>query len=203
MKCYLPILRRISAKLTEFLVLVTFVCGLTISQSAQQETGQINGSVKDTNGAVIANATVTARNIGTSLERTATTDSEGFYAVPNLQPGAYEITATAQGFSEAKRTIQVTVGSRLTVDLQAGVADVTSTVEVLEGTGLGEINTTDQQVSDLITGRQILNLPSLDRNPYNLINLSGNISTAGALYSTNPRGVNGVSVNGQRDSTLR
>ena len=113
---------------------------------AQQEAGQINGTVKDTNGAVIPAATVTVRNTATNATRTVTTDEEGFYLVPNLQPGAYEVTASKQGFQDAKETAQVTVGGRITVALTAGVQNIqTVTVDVTTGGG-AEINTTDQQL---------------------------------------------------------
>lgn len=178
-----------------FFGLVLLFCTIVVPAIAQQETGQINGVVKDPNGATVPNAAVTAKNVGTNLERTVNTDNEGAYTITNLQPGAYEISATAPGFQLASETVQVTVGSRNTINLTAGVANVGATVDVVEGTGLGEINTTDQQVSDLITGRQILNLPSLDRDPYNLVTLSGNVSTA----DESGRGV-GVAINGQRSA---
>lgn len=177
-----------------FFGLVLLLCAVAAPAFAQQETGQITGIVNDPNGAAIPNATVTARNIGTNLERTANTDDQGIYTITNLQPGGYEVSAAASGFQPASQSIQVTVGSRLTVNLTAGIANVGGTVDIVEGTGLGEINTTDQQVSDLITGRQILNLPSLDRNPYNLVQLSGNVSPV-----STGRGV-GFAINGQRDA---
>ncbi|MEP6924081.1 MAG: TonB-dependent receptor [Pyrinomonadaceae bacterium] len=169
------------------------VVALTIPVFAQQEAGQINGTVKDSNEAVIPSATVTARNTGTNAKRTVTTDSAGIYLITNLQPGSYEVAAGKQGFQEAKETVQVTVGGRITLNLTAGVQNAqTETVTITTGGG-AEINTTDQQLSTTITGKQIQDLPILNRNPYNLVNLSGNVSTA----DPTGRGV-GVAINGQR-----
>ncbi len=160
---------------------------------AQQEAGQINGVVRDPNEAVIPGATVTARNTATNAVRTVTTDDDGNYLVPNLQPGTYEVTASKQGFEDARETVQVTVGGRITVSLQAGVQTQAVTVDVTSG-GDAQINTTDQQISTTVTGKQIQELPVLNRNPYSLITLSGNISEA----DPTGRGAMGVAINGQR-----
>ncbi|MBX7172096.1 MAG: TonB-dependent receptor [Pyrinomonadaceae bacterium] len=176
--------------------LCLLICALllTIVSVAQQGTGQISGIVKDSNGATIPNATIKLKNLGTNLEKTAVTNGDGFYLIPDIQPGSYQVSANAQGFKEAKQDIQVTVGSKLTVNLEAGVQNVNAEVTITEGSGLAEINTSDSKISNVISGKQIQNLPSLNRNPYALIALSGNISA-----SDDPAGRGaGVSVNGQR-----
>lgn len=176
-------------------VALAIVLGIVfaVSTFAQQESGQINGVVKDQNEAVIPGALVTVRNTGTNAARTVTTDDEGSYLVTNLQPAAYEVSASKQGFQDARETVQVTVGSRITLNLIAGVQNAqTATVTITTGGG-AEINTTDQQLSATVTGQQIQNLPALNRNPYNLVNLAGNVSPA----DPSGRGA-GVAINGQR-----
>ena len=160
---------------------------------AQQEAGQINGTVKDTNEAVIPSATVTARNTATNATRTVTTDNEGVYQITSLQPGLYEVAATKQGFQDAKESVQVTVGGRITLNLTAGVQNAQTETVTVTSAGGTEINTTDQQLSTVVTGKQIQDLPILNRNPYSLVNLSGNVSTA----DPTGRGA-GVAINGQR-----
>ena len=170
-----------------------FAVAFAFPALAQQEAGQINGTVKDQTAAVISGATVSVRSLANNSVRTVTTDAEGIYVVANLQPGAYEVTARMQGFQDAKETVQVTVGGRITVNLTAGVQDVrTETVSVSSGGGV-EINTTDQQLATTVTGKQIQELPILNRNPYSLVNLSGNISTG----DPSERGA-GVAINGLR-----
>ncbi|MEP7038505.1 MAG: TonB-dependent receptor [Acidobacteriota bacterium] len=174
------------------IIVMLFIAVTFIPVFAQQEAGQLNGTVKDQNAATIPGATVTVRNTATNATRTVTANDDGTYLVPNLQPGAYEVTAGKEGFQDAKETLQVTVGSRVTLNLTAGVQNVTETVTVTTGGG-AEINTTDQQLSTTITGKQIQDLPILNRNPYNLVNLSGNVSPA----DPTGRGT-GVAINGQR-----
>ena len=179
--------------LTRFGATLFAVAVLTVSAFSQQESGQINGTVKDPNEAAIPGAIVTARNSATNAARTVTTDDDGTYLVTNLQPGIYEVSATKQGFQAAKETVQVTVGGRITLNLTTGVENVqTETVTITSGGG-AEINTTDQQLSTTITGKQIQDLPILNRNPYSLVNLSGNVSSA----DPTGRGA-GVAINGQR-----
>src|SRR5687768_13493748 len=71
--------------------------GLAQSQSAAAD---LTGTVTDPTGAVIAGATVHARGIGTGINRTVTTDSEGNYQIISLPPGEYEVTAEAANFKK-------------------------------------------------------------------------------------------------------
>ena len=78
---------------------------------AQSNAADIQGTVKDSTGAVVANATVTARNPSTNFSRTATTNDEGFYRIINVPPGDYEITVEAANFKKAVLPkVTVTVG---------------------------------------------------------------------------------------------
>lgn len=180
--------KRISALLVMLLSMLMF----SIPVSAQQEAGQINGVVKDQNDAALPGATVTVRNIGNNAARTVTTNDDGSYQVTNLQPGLYEVSSQKTGFQDAKESIQVTTGGRITLNLTAGVSTVTADITITSGGG-AEINTTDQQLSTTITGRQIQEIPLLDRNPYDLVALSGNVSPA----DPTGRGA-GFAINGQR-----
>ena len=167
---------------------------------AQQETGQISGTVTDPQGALVAGATITIRSVDTGAERTVNTGDDGNYIVTNLQPGVYEVTATGTGFqATAGQRVQVTVGGRPTLNINFG--EVTSipgeTVEVI-GSGGVEINTQDQQLSDVVSQNQIRNLPTLTRNPYDLVGLSGNV-TPNAEGGANANGGGaGFNINGQR-----
>lgn len=172
---------------------------LTATLFGQGETGQINGIVTDPNGAVVPGVTVTARSERTGSTRTVTTSEDGVYQFTNLQPGPYQVTITAQNFQETKRTVEVTVGGRQTENIQLGVAAQAAQVEVIAGGGVNEINTVDQQVSEVVPERLVNDLPTLNRDPYQLIATVGNVSegdpsTAGPA----PRGAGGFNINGQR-----
>src|SRR5277367_1319970 len=66
---------------------------------AQQAAATINGVVKDPSGAAIPNARIELTNVGTSVVRTTTTNSDGAYAFPSVVPGVYTTQASATGFA--------------------------------------------------------------------------------------------------------
>jgi outer membrane receptor protein involved in Fe transport len=163
---------------------------------AQTETGQISGKVVDQNGAVVAGATVTAKNLGTSAERTVTAADDGSYNITNLQPGQYSVTATGTGFQPGTQRAEVTTGGRLTLDIPLGVAAVGAEVTVVAGEGGVEINTQTQEVGNVVSATQLRELPTLTRNPYDLVAISGNVNKDDA----SGRGT-GFSINGQRSAS--
>src|SRR5712692_7063744 len=70
-----------------------------------QSTGTLQGTVADTQGAVMPGVSIVIRNQGTGLERTATTDSAGQYVAASLQPGRYQIAAHIEGFQDQTREV--------------------------------------------------------------------------------------------------
>jgi outer membrane receptor protein involved in Fe transport len=201
-------------KLTTTILYVLMVFSLlTLRAFGQAETGSISGTVRDSTGAVVPDASVTARNTATSAERTVRTDSAGGYTIPGLAPGFYDVTISKSGFADNKTRAQVTVGSFVTLDAQLSVSAVASTIEVVVAEQGTEINTQSQEVSQIITPDQVQNLPSLTRNPYDFVSLAGNLSGGDRSMATNNpqlasgggqntvgyRGV-GFSINGQRQT---
>lgn len=173
-------------------LMLTLLSGFTL---AQTETGQITGKVTDPSGALVPNATVTVKSIGTNAERKATTDDQGIYTISNLQPGLYEVITQATGFSTTTQRVQVTVGAKLTVETAMTVGEASATVDIVAGTEI-EVNTQDQQLSDVVNQKQIQELPTLTRNPYALVGISGNVS------STDPSGRgSGFAINGMRSAS--
>jgi outer membrane receptor protein involved in Fe transport len=161
---------------------------------AQTETGQLTIKVTDPQGAVIPGATVTVRSVdrGTMLPA-VTTSEEGTATVTNLQPGLYEVTVTTAGFANFTQRAQVTVGAKLTVEAAMSATARGEVVNVVAGEGGVEVNTQTQQLSDVVSERQITELPTLTRNPYDLVAISGNVSPG----SEPGRGA-GFAINGQR-----
>jgi len=119
------------------LCLLIFATPITFGQS-QASTGQIAGAVKDQSGAVVPNARIEARNTANGFKQGATTSESGEFRLVLLPPGAYEMTATAQGFAPAKGTVQVGVGMTAdfnpTMGIQASAQEVTVSAELLEVT---------------------------------------------------------------------
>src|SRR5437867_10944064 len=85
-------------------MLITLILVSAVVCSGQTFRGSILGTVTDPNGAVVPDATVTAKNVATAIERTTTTDSFGNYTLAELQTGTYEVTVQKSGFQPAKVT---------------------------------------------------------------------------------------------------
>src|SRR5579872_2526924 len=91
----------------------------------------ISGQVRDSSGAVIANATVeAASDVLIEGKRTVTTNAEGRYAIVDLRPGTYTVTVTMQGFATEKQTIVVPANVTVPVDAELKVGAVGETVNV-------------------------------------------------------------------------
>src|SRR5215510_14593810 len=119
---------------------------------------QLNGTVRDTTGSVVANATISLRNLDTNRTYTATSDSSGFYIVPNLPPGSYDLNVSFTGFEPyVQSNIQLRVGQTATLDVTLGVQGRRETVEVTSETPA--IEPTRTEISNVIETRQIDNLP--------------------------------------------
>jgi len=104
---------------------------LALPAVAQEQTGSIQGVVKDSSGAVLPGVTVEARSPSAVGVSTATTDASGAYRFPALPPGNYEVSASLQSFVPAKVSdALVTLGKQLTVDLVLKLAGVSESVTV-------------------------------------------------------------------------
>lgn len=112
-----------------FIVLTTL--GLLGIADAQQTLGTINGTVYDTTGAAVPNATVTVADPDIGFTRTTTAGKGGFYQVFNLPPGTYKVTATHSGFETTDLVgISVKEAQATTVDVHIKVGQVSTAVEV-------------------------------------------------------------------------
>lgn len=167
------------------LFVAAFLSGVAFGQS---EVGQINGRVADPNGAVVPGAIVKVKSVETGIERTATVDGDGFYTIRGLPPGVYEVDVQAQGFVARTQRVRIIVGSLIRFDPQLSVAPVTAEETVIENTGGAEVNKQTGQISDPITQRQLNELPTITRDPYSLITLSGNVTP----FQVTPLGVNNL-----------
>src|SRR5881628_2772072 len=100
------------------LVVVCLLGGSTAPALAQGAGGQIEGTVRDEQGAVLPGATVTLRNEQTGVTRVAVTDGNGQYRFPALAPGTYGLRIELQGFAAAEaKDLTITIGLTLIRDL--------------------------------------------------------------------------------------
>src|SRR6266436_6766135 len=159
-------LRQYSRKSIQILLVCLAVvsCQSAAMSQAQSNAADLQGSVRDPKGAVVAGETVTARNTATNSSRDATTNDDGFYKITNLSPGDYEVTVKAQNYKTAVvPSVNVTVGQTANQDIPLEVGEVSATVTVttaapniVETTGTAVASTVDQQ--------RIQNLPINERN---------------------------------------
>src|SRR5277367_746581 len=113
-------------------LMFTFATFVSIETGyAQETTGGIQGTVKDTSGAVVGGATVTATATTLVGSKVTTSDASGYYRFANMPPGAYTLTVTAKGFDTLKREgLVLEVGHLPSVNLELKVGGVSTVVEV-------------------------------------------------------------------------
>ncbi len=125
----------------------------------QTSVGRIVGTVTDASGARIGNAKITATNERTGQERSALTNNDGAYSLPQLEPSTYSLQAERDGFNTTKVTdFVVQVGQELTQNLVLGVAGVASAVTVESGS-LASVDTSSARVGVNISEREVAQFP--------------------------------------------
>ena len=144
--------------------ILLFLFIFAIPVFAQSDNTQISGFVKDSSGAVIANAKVSAKNETNGLERMATTNGEGYYIITQLPSGFYTVTVEATGFKqykESNKKIDPNVPAKLDVALQTG--QVSESVNITaEAIG---VQTESAALNKLVDEQTIKNTMVNGRNP--------------------------------------
>lgn len=137
--------------------LLLLVFALATIVSSQTVSGTLRGTVTDSNGAVIPNATVKARHIETGLERTVVTSDEGLYNIPFLPIGGYTVEATRADFNKVIRPdVRVTLNENTVINIRL---DPTVTGEVTVTDEAAPINSTNAQIAGSLTSAQISERP--------------------------------------------
>ena len=110
---------------------VFWACPDSVFAQAGAATAQLSGTVTDASGAVVSRAVITLRNTGTNVTSTATSNDSGFYVLPNLPPGNYELKVSYSGFSNYTQTgIVLTVGQLATTNVSLQVQSLGEKVVV-------------------------------------------------------------------------
>ena len=139
----------------------------------------LSGTILDSSGAVVPNVNVSIKNTGTGIIRTTTTNDAGLYSAANLQPGNYEVTASAAGFGSKSATITLTIGAQEALPFTLKVGSTSQTVEVnvtdpainLVDSTLGGLNN-EVQIEQLpLNGRSYTDLAALQPGVYTVQNL--------------------------------
>ncbi|MFN0108020.1 MAG: carboxypeptidase regulatory-like domain-containing protein [Blastocatellia bacterium] len=147
------------------MAVVALIGALSIMAFGQADatSATVKGTVTDQQGAAVAGAKVTAKNIEQGTTRSDTTSADGEFQLLALRPGLYEITVQAQGFANyLVKDAQLTVGQVATYAIKLDVGKVTNEVTVTSSAPLIEVERTQQ--SNTIETKQIQNLPNIGRS---------------------------------------
>jgi hypothetical protein len=179
------------------LCVATLVCAGAAFAQAQSNAADLQGFVRDPQGAVVQNATVTARNPATNTSRTTTTNDEGFYQIVNLPPGDYEVTVEAPNFKRGViPAVTLTVGQRADLDIPLEIGQIGESVTITSA-NTEVIETSRTAVATTIDQQRIDNLPINERN-YLSFALTTSTVTRDNGRPIGPAPTSGLNFGGQR-----
>lgn len=181
------------------LVLLAFAGGSPLTTLGQSFRGSIRGEVTDAHNLPIAGAKVTARNLGTSETREATTDTQGEFRFVELPAGDYEVAAIAPGLEESRLgQVRVNVGAETLASVslsqvkrQVESVNVTETVPLVE--------TSSTTLSQIVDRQLVQELPLNGRDFGKLVALTPGVTVEGSGVAGSEKGFGQYNINGNRD----
>jgi Carboxypeptidase regulatory-like domain len=173
--------------------------------------GRISGTIQDATGAVIAGSRVTVTDRETGTVRSTRTDDHGSYVFTDLPVGHYDLTVENTGFKAYRRTgIALNVNGSVRVDAKLQVGTETQEVKVEEGSV--QVETSDTQIGEVISGKKMTSVPLLGRSYTDLLALQPGVAAAtsltadtqqdvgvSALFPSGGLNPGTISINGQRE----
>jgi Carboxypeptidase regulatory-like domain len=173
--------------------------------------GSISGTVKDTSGAVVVQADITAIDLSTGVRQSTKSDDKGFYTFPVLLIGHYNVEVAHSGFKPYRRTgVMVDANSRLVVDVVLQVGERTDAVTVSDSAV--HLETYSSQMGEVINSEQMNAVPLNGRSYTDLLSLQAGVAPATSITSNTVQDVGAsalspsgdlnpgtISINGQRE----
>jgi len=183
-------------------VLLWLICA-TGAGWAQVDTGTLTGSIKDSSGALLPDAAVTATNLENGAATSAKADASGNYVLTPLRIGTYSLTAKAAGFgAEVRTNIVLNVQQSIRLDFILKVGSISQTTVVTGAAPLLETETAS--LGDVVSRAQVEQLPLNGRRYTDLATLTSGVSKItegpvnGSATPTNGNAGGDFSVNGTR-----
>jgi hypothetical protein len=164
---------------------------LPAAAQSQATTAEINGRIVDAQGGVLPGVTVTARAEATGYVRSTVTNAEGYFGLPLLPTGQYELTMELPGFATGSRQVLLTVGATVTVNQTLQVTGVAETISVTAATPL--VETTTAVRTSTVNELAIDNLPINGRRFQDFVTLTPTVqvdTSRGQLSFAGQRGIN-------------
>jgi Carboxypeptidase regulatory-like domain len=194
-----------SVKFTSGLLGFIVLLLVSVSASFAQSTATLSGVVTDPSGAVVPGVHVAVQSLATGAERSLVTDSAGIYVAPSLEPGDYQVQATASGFSTyTVKKVTLDVDQRVTVNMALAVTSAGETIQV-ESTA-SQIETQTMTVGQVINKDTVQDIPLNGRHFLDLAVLTpgGTVAdTAGSLTaSSRGLGANSFITAGNREDSV-
>ena len=153
--------------------------------------GTISGTITDGSHAIVSGASVTLTDTDTGVAHKYTSNGDGIYVAPFLQPGHYRVEATGSGFGKVEASnLTLLVGQTLTIDLGLSVQTTSTTVEVSSETPL--LDTERTEVSQVVDQQVIQNLPVNGRNWSDFVLLTPNVVQDGGSGLVSFHGISGL-----------
>jgi hypothetical protein len=156
-------------------LLLLLVSDLSLHIYGQVVGGTIEGTISDPGSAVLPDVKIDIVNLSTQIVTTLTSNAEGFYTAPNLLPGPYTVTATRSGFATAITQLVLTVGEQHVVNVAMRIGSITEVVKVQ--TEVPEVELATSEISDVVNGRTIRELPLNGRDWTQLATLEPGIAS--------------------------
>ena len=173
--------------------------------------GSIAGTVKDSSGAAIVQASVTLLNISTGVRQSAVTDGSGTYTFPVLPVGSYVLEVNHPGFRPHRHTgIVLDANSALLIDIVLPIGQRTEAVTVNDTPA--HVDTSSSQMGEVISGSTMTGVPLNGRSYTDLLALQSGVAPATSITSSTVQDVGAsafspsgdlnpgtISINGQRE----
>jgi len=164
------------------LLVATLWAFLSLGARAQTSTASINGTVRDTAGAVIVDAGILLRNVDTGLERRVVTNEVGIYGYFNVSPGNYTLEATRPGFvTERLNPFTLVVNQTATLDFTLSVGSVEQTINV--DARAAQVESSTAELGAVVNDKQVADLPLNGRNFTQLLTLTPGVSPVNVSQS--------------------
>lgn len=164
---------------TRSFVFLSILAFFVLDASAQTTTGTVSGRVTDTAAAYIPDTAVILTNIRTGTTQTTQTSAEGLFVFPLVQPGSYRLEVSKSGFQKFVSQFELAVNQTVRIDPALVIGEVSSTVTVSEQSVLIESETSS--LGQVISSRQVEELPLNGRNPFALAALSAGVVPLGSF----------------------
>jgi len=166
--------RRQSIRFLGAVVAALGFAGATVSFG---QTAEITGRITDGSGALVPGSDIAALNIDTGVRRPVKSNESGYYSIPLLPPGNYEITAQMSGFKPLTRSgVRLEVGQIARIDFVMELGEVTESVTVAAQAPL--VASEEHSIGTVVDGEKVHQLPLNGRNPFNLVTLTPGVTSA-------------------------